>query len=47
MAEIDKLSIVMTFNGKTVRLSDKGETAQPTFKRIMSLFIEDDEITLG
>ena len=43
MANTDELNITVKFNGKSVKLSEKGETAYPTFKRIMSLFTEKSE----
>lgn len=50
MAKTDKLEIRMKFNGKKVILGEEGETARPTFKKMMELFsIEEgeDEILLG
>lgn len=47
MAETDKLEIVLKFNGKKIRLDEVGENAHPTFKRILEIFSEDTEITLG
>ena len=34
----DVLRINLTFNGKTIRMEDKGETAYPTFVSLMGIF---------
>lgn len=43
MSNTDELNITIKFNGKSVKLSEKGETAYPTFKNIMSLFTAKNE----
>lgn len=36
--KVDKLSVLLRFNGKSVRLEETGDDAKSTYQRIMSIF---------
>ena len=40
----DVLRINLTFNGKTIRMEEKGETAYPTYIAMMEIFTKKNEI---
>lgn len=39
----DILRINLSFNGKTIRMEEKGETAYPTYVAMMGLFTKKNE----